>query len=427
MDSDNRLATANGPAAYDIFIARQPIFNAKLDVFGHELFFRQCSGDSCALIEDYDDATNKIIADGFAMAATGLGRTDKITVNVGYDNILSGYVQTLPPDRAILEVPAHLAGDDRCLGACEALAAKGYAFLIDNYGAKGAPDPGRMLKLARYVRAPVSADGGRETARIKRTLAVWPGRAIASRVETWEEFEECKHLGFDYFQGFFFARPLELAGRKLSSHKAARLRLLRELADEDIELARIVNIINLDQALTVRLLHFVNSAAVHQAWRVESLARAASIVGLNALKKWAMTAILSDMEPGGKGAELSYKTIHGAFFLGELAENGLGCGQDAGALYLLGLLHNIDALLGIPMTDALEDLPLDDAIKAALLRDENEPLSGYARVIDAVWQNDWPSAQRDFRTLEIPLNTAACLFMRAGEQTTSLMSALGNA
>jgi EAL and modified HD-GYP domain-containing signal transduction protein len=132
-----------GRAASDFFIARQPVFNAKLDVFGHELFFRKCSGDSCALIEDYDDATNQIIADGFAMAAQGLKRTEKVTLNVGYDNILSGYVLALPADRVILEVPAHLAGDAPFLGACEALAAKGYAFLIDNYGARGRNSPTR--------------------------------------------------------------------------------------------------------------------------------------------------------------------------------------------------------------------------------------------------------------------------------------------
>jgi c-di-GMP-related signal transduction protein len=119
--------------------------------------------------------------------------------------------------------------------------------------------------------------------------------------------------------------------------------------------------------------------------------------------------------------------MHGALFLGHLAENGHGAGHAAATLYLLGLLHNIDALLGLPMAAAVEGMPLGPALKAALMRDEGEPFSGYARVIDSVWRNDWPSAQRDFRALEIPMNTAACLFMRAGEQTTSLMSALGHA
>lgn len=406
------------------FMARQPIFSKKLDLFGYELLFRSCSNDSCALIEDYDDATNKIIADGFAMALTGLGLDDKITVNVGYDNILSQYVLALPSDRVVLEVPADIRMDHAFLVACEGLKAQGYSFLLDNYKAQDTPGLSRMLAVAEYVKIPVSADGGRETARVKRSLSAWPGRTIATRVECWEEFEGCKFLGFDYFQGYFFSRPLAIEGRTLSSHKAVRLRILRELADDDAELARIVEVISMDQALSLRLLHYVNSAALRREQEVDTLARAASIVGLEALRKWTMTAVLADLDPGRKGLELSYRTLHGAFFLGLLAEKGLAGKQEPGTLFLLGLLHNIDGLLGLPMEDVLSGMPLKQALKSALLRERSEPLSGFVMVVDAVWRNDWSQAQSLFAKLGIAPNKAAGLFLRAGQTSGELLTSL---
>ena len=90
-----------------------------------------CEGDECALITDFDDATNKVIADGFSLATKGLGRREKISVNVGYDNILSGYVLALPPERTILEVPSDIQADARPDEVAEqvrqAISAKGWA------------------------------------------------------------------------------------------------------------------------------------------------------------------------------------------------------------------------------------------------------------------------------------------------------------
>lgn len=416
------LADADS-SAVDFVMASQPIFTRDMGVFAHELLFRHCRGDECAVITDYDDATNKIIADGFSLASSRLGKKGRLSVNVGYDNIMSKYVLALPPERVLLEVPGNAPAQPGFLAACRELKKAGYCFLVDNYTADS-PGVRELMGIADYLKVPVDGMDGQAVARIRKSIAGYGGGLIASRVESWEAFEGCKFLGFDYFQGFFFSYPQDMVGRKISSHKTARLNLIRLLSDEDADLARIVEVISTDQALSVRLLHFVNSAAFSLGNRVDSLARAASLVGLDTLKKWAMTAALSDLDPSDKGLELSYRTMHGAIFLSMLASKDVPGGADAETLYLLGLLNNVDALLGMKMKEVVDAMPLKATVKRALVRDGREPLTRFLSLLDSVWRNQWSEARSQLGDVGGALPKAAQLFMRAGEATGELMASL---
>ncbi len=296
-------------------MATQPIFSRDMDIFAHELLFRKCTGDECAIISDFDDATNSIIADGFSLASQRLGQRDKVTINVGYDNIMSRNVQALPFDRVLLEIPGDAPATGEFLGAIRELRGAGYQFLLDNY----TPDSSggcEFVPLADYVKVSVTGLDGKSVALIKKSLSGWNGKMVATRIESWEAYEGCKFLGFDFFQGFFFSCPKDLVGKKISSYQTARLNLLRLLSDEDARLSKVVKMVSTDQALSVRLLHFVNSVACSLGGRVDSLERAAVLVGLNTLKKWAMTAVLSDLESSDKGVELSCRAMHGRIFFG---------------------------------------------------------------------------------------------------------------
>ena len=415
-------------SSYDFVLARQPIFNRKLEAFGYEVLFRTCDGERCALITDYDDATNKIIADGFALASKGVYPGVKLTVNVGIDNILSRYVAALPPDRVILEIPCAAPAAPEFIAACKDLRSAGYVFLLDNYEPDAAVDKAALLELASYIKVPVGEAPGRQVARIRAGLLGWKGKLIASRLETWKAFEGCKFLGFDYFQGFFFARPQELTGKRLSTHRLTRLKLLKDLADENATLEGMVASISVDVALSVRLLHFVNSAAFAMTHRVDTLSRAASLVGANTLRKWALAAVLSDIDPSDRGRELCFRTLHLANFLSLLAERVPQAGHSPDKLFLLGLLSHVDSLMGTSMRDIIEDMPLSEEVKRALLRDGKEPLSGYLALSDSVSEDSWDIARTQLASLSIPLGAAADLYMRAGAATGRIYQQMaGNA
>ncbi|MFP5239806.1 MAG: EAL and HDOD domain-containing protein [Acidobacteriota bacterium] len=415
--SDARDTAHTDIAAFDFVVARQPIFNRKLETFGYEVLFRTCNGDSCALITDYDEATNKIIADGFALASKGVKQDQKLTVNVGLENIVSRHVLALPPDKVVLEVPCTAEASPGFIAACKDLKAAGYVFLLDNFTPEAAVDKAELLHLASFIKVPVGESPGQQAAQVRAVLQGWKGKLVASRLETWKAFESCKFLGFDFFQGFFFARPQELTGKRLTTHKLTRLRLLKELADDTADLDAIVRNISTDVALSVRLLHFVNSAAFAMTHRVDTLHRAASLVGTNTLRKWALAAVLSDIDPSDRGRELCYRTLHLANFLSMLGGRVPGGAHTPDKLFLLGLLSHVDAFLGESMRDIVDDMPLSEDLKRALLRDESEPLTRFTALGDCVRLDAWDAARAQLSGLQIPMPAAADLFMRAGEAT----------
>jgi EAL and modified HD-GYP domain-containing signal transduction protein len=409
--------------AKDFVIACQPIFSRDMDIFAYELLFRQCTGDEFAIISNYDSATNQIIADGFSLASQRLGPKGMVTINVGYDTIMSRHVLALPTERVILEIPGDTPAPGNFLDVIRELRDAGYRFLVDNY-TPGRTDMRELLDLADYVKVSVEGLDGKGVALIKKSLSGWGGKTVASRVESWDVYEGCRYLGFDFFQGFFFSYPKDLVGKKITSHKAARLNFLRLLSDEEVRLARIVEAISRDQALSIRLLHFVNSATFSSGDKVDSLERAASLVGLNALKKWAMSAILSDLDATDQGAELSFLTMHGAIFLGRLAEKLKQGGPAAETLYLLGLLNNVDSLMGMKMKEIVDGMPLEATVKRALMREAKEPLTRFLWLLDAIWRDDWSNAQSLLRDIGVSLPTAAKLYMQAGRDAAALMTSL---
>jgi len=140
-----------------------------------------------------------------------------------------------------------------------------------------------------------------------------------------------------------------------------------------------------------------------------------------------MAAALSDVDPSDRGVELSGRTMQGALFLGMLGDAHASNAPEADTLYLLGLLNNVDALMGMKMTDIVNDMPLKTGVKKALVRDEREPLTRYLMLLDAIWRNDWSEARAILHEVGVPLPRAAQLYMQAGHNMAELMGALSSA
>ena len=65
-----------------------------------------------------------------------------------------------------------------------------------------------ILYLADFVKLDYQALGRQGIARQAQHVRRPHLKLVAEKVETEEEFEICKALGFDYFQGYYFAtRP----------------------------------------------------------------------------------------------------------------------------------------------------------------------------------------------------------------------------
>ncbi len=390
-----------------IFVARQPIFDRDQAIWGYDLLIHHSL--DCEIAEAVDEclAASRMIADGFALAIQGIPDTTTVIVDMPLALILDQSVTALPKDRCLVGVVVE-APSKEALAALQTLAASGYRLAVEYWGQSGV-DP--LLDIAKVVRVPIANRSPKEVMALRRALKKRPGLAMAQDVSDWQTFAGTRSLGFQLFQGLFFRRPEIVAGRTLSTGAAARVRLLRELHNPDVEISDLSAVISSDLALSYRLLRFINSAGFGLKHTVQSISQAISLLGLSAFKQWAAVVAMSDVDTSGKGQELAYLALQRARFF-ETAAEGAAAPYSREGMFLLGLLSTLDAMFGRDMAEVLADMPLDEGIKAALLG-QPSPGRHWLDLIQAVERGDWGTVETLCAELRLQPKTAAVLYLKA--------------
>ena len=190
---------------------------------------------------------------------------------------------------------------------------------------------------------------------------------LAEKVETREEFERCRELGFDSFQGYFFARPSLVSQQRLPSQGLGALGAMAELsATEDFD--ELNRIITRDVGLSMRLLRYANSAYVSLPRRVGSVQEGLAWLGAITVRRFALMAALASAR------DVPDVLLVTALVRGRMCQllSGAGEGAAGDSYFTVGLFSVADALANAPMRDVIEQLPFREDIAAALLHGGGE-------------------------------------------------------
>lgn len=193
---------------------------------------------------------------------------------------------------------------------------------------------------------------------------------LAEKVETSEEFEAARQMGYSYFQGYFFTRPQMLTRTEPESLQFTYVNLLKEIHKSELDYNKIEQIIGKDPSLSYKLLRYVNTVALGRSREITSILVALNRLGEKLIKKWVTIIVLSGIA-GNEQQELVKTSIIRANLCVSLM-HAAGSFQHENMAYFLGLFSTIDVLFQRPMADVLKEIPLPGAVKAALLGETNE-------------------------------------------------------
>jgi len=341
-------------------IARQPILSRSLNVYAYELLFRD--PDSLAAQKPLGDlATARVIVD--ALMHVGLDRVAGhalALVNVSRGLIMSDIPLLLPPTRVSLELLESTDGDAELLRSLGQLRSAGYRIFLDDFQYTDSRQS--LLKLADGIKLEVNGRGRAELEREVALVERFGVPLIAEKVETHVTYELCRELGFDYFQGFFFAEPNPVPGASVAVSVLTKLRLALALQRPDTELEDLERIIGQDAALAYRLLRYLNSAYFSLPRTLKSVREALVVLGVDAVQRWATVVVFAGVE--AKTDELLALALIRARMCELLAGS---AGVPVEGCFLIGLLSVLDGLTDMPLEQAVEALPLSDEVMAALL------------------------------------------------------------
>ena len=239
----------------------------------------------------------------------------------------------------------------------------GFAIAVDDAGPDGPQLRLLDLGLVDFVTVDVLArEPGTLPGTVER-LRPTGATLVAQRIETDAALEQCRGLGFELLQGTALGRPVVESATSLSPTKAASLSLLGELARPDAQIDDVVALVEVDVALSYRLVRAVNSASVGARRKISSVRDALVLLGLETLRAWIVLMSLS-----GDGDAPS-EPLRAALVRARHAELLAQAGQDVppSTAFMTGLLSTLDVLLGADLPSVIAQLPLDPAVSAALL------------------------------------------------------------
>jgi EAL and modified HD-GYP domain-containing signal transduction protein len=370
----------------NVFVARQPIFDRRLEVVGYELLFR-AEDATTALVADPEGATATVVLNSFTeIGLEKMVGSRPAWINVSRDFLLHGFARSVPPDLVLLEILEDQLIDDELVVAITALKEQGHRFALDDF--QYAPSAEPLLRLVDVVKLDLLELGREEFTREVERLRPYGVTLLAEKLEAQEDFAYCLQAGCDLFQGYFFCRPELVQGRRVDANRLSLLRLLAALQDPTIELPDLERTIALDVGLSYRLLRYINSAFFGLRQEVRSVGQALALLGVDRLKQWAALSIFASVE--AKPAELTLTALIRARFC-ELAV-AHASGANASELFTLGLFSVIDALMDISMTEVLASIPFPQDLRDALITHEG-PKGRLLDCVTALERADFEHAQ----------------------------------
>ena len=351
----------------ETFIGRQAIYDRSLGVHAYELLYRAGTAVNAATHIDGDKATARVLMNAFLE----LGAERLVGESVCFINLTESFLTgklplPLPAERVVVEVLEDVLPTPEVIEGVKRLREQGVRIAMDDYIHR--EENAELLKLCDYVKIDLRAQDRDATRELVKMLRPYGMKLLAEKVETAEEMEFCKGLGFDYFQGYFLTKPEIIEGRGVPANRIALLRMLSRLLDPNVDVDELEEMISQDVSLAYRLLRYANSSIYAPSQPITAIGQTLMMLGLKAVRKIVSLIILVDLDD--KPGDLLAQSLVRAKMCEVLATRA-GV-EDTTSYYTVGLLSTLDALTNTPMATVMGHLPLANDLHEALLGGEGE-------------------------------------------------------
>jgi len=378
-----------------MFIARQPIFNAQLEVFGYELLFRLNSQSTQFGGVSSQGATAMVITGLFESGLENLIE-DKIAF-INFDEIFihSEAVELIKPDRMIVEMLENIEVSVNLIERLVDIKNMGYSIALDDFAQTYQSYP--LTPLADIIKYDIMVTPLDTIANDVPAGLAQGKTLLAEKVETQDEFIKAKEMGFSLFQGYFFSKP-RIAGRSFQAtpSQIQYLQLMTEINADEPSFDRLADLIEQDVTLTYRLLRLASFRAGSES--ICCIKFALSYIGLREFERWISILMIHEVSKD-KPTELIKLSLIRTRFAESLAKRAGMIEQEHDAA-LMGLFSVLDAILDQPMDMVLAEITLPESIFDALVKKQGI-LFPIHQLILAYEKGDWSLVETIARALKI--------------------------
>lgn len=368
----------------DVYVARQPIFDKNRKIHGYELLFRDGTANMFSQTEG-DTATTTLLSNTFfSIGIDTLTDGNKAFINFTQNLLEKKVPLLLPKETVVVEILEDVKPGPKLVDACRKMAAAGYTLALDDfvYSAELMP----LIVLADIIKFDFRLT---PTDTISAYLAQLPQKRIqllAEKVETAEEFETAKAMGFDLFQGYFFCRPEMIKGREIQGSQLNLMNIMIQANRPDFSVEPLAALISRDVGFSYKLFKYANATFFGRTIKVSSVKDAMVYLGESEIRRFVSLVAMSRLAEGKTDELIRMASVRGKFC--ELLSMAANEPAPPPEMFTMGMFSLIDAILEHPMAQAVAPLPLSDAIKTALIHEKGR-LAGYLELMRAYEYGQW--------------------------------------
>lgn len=349
----------------DIFIARQGIYDKNGKVVAYELLYRNSMENSYnPLIED-EVSTYKVIENISSFGLDILTNKKRAFVNFSEALIMKDIATLLPKENVVIEVLETVNPSEEIINKLLSLKDLGYYIALDDV-----VEVEHIVKFIGVIDI-VKFDFRLATSEARKKIAYICNKynidMLAEKVETSEELNEAKGLGYIYFQGYYYSKPSIFLGKDIAVKNTSIFMLLVELIKENYDIDKVEYIMKTDVALTYKFLKFINSSYFNFLQEIKSIRQAIILIGREELRKW--LSILTVVEMSSINAGYANIIIIRAKFCEEIAN--IISPNYVPQAFMVGLFSNMHQMIEKNIDYVVKELPLNSEIKNALLGEQN--------------------------------------------------------
>lgn len=372
----------------EFFLGCQPILDRRQSICAYELLFRSSQSNAADILDDLQASANVI---SYAFGDLGIGSSlgkGKCFINVSKKLLMSSMVELMPSDRVVLELLETIEPEDAVLERCRELKAKGFLLALDDFECDNELEKEKLMDLVEIVKVDLTRVPPEKLEEFARCLKRWPVSLLAEKVETTEQVKQCLDLGFSYFQGYFFARPHMIIGKRVDPSHMTLLQLLGMIL-EDADVHEIEKLFKRAPDLSYNLLRLVNSVASGMHQKISTLKQAIVVLGQQQLLRWLQLLLFTERSGESVSSPLLLLAAQRGKLLELLAARINPHNQEFHEqAFMTGILSLLDALLNQPLDEVIKQINLTSDVREALLEREGK-LGNMLQLAEELERNDY--------------------------------------
>ena len=351
-----------------VCLARQPILDRRCNVIAYELLFRT-PGSQTAKIDNAGEATINVVTNAFTnIGVETLLGGKKAYINFDATLLKSDITKILPKDKIVIEIVETVEIDDDLLSSLRRLHSEGYRFALDDFIHRDEIE--LLYQFVDIIKLDITLYEKETLIEQVEYFQKHNKVLLAEKVETQNEFELCRTLGFKLFQGYFFAKPTIITQGDLPASKRHLIDIMNAVM-EDADSRMIEEKIIRDVSVSCKLLKFVNSAGLTRGQELDSINDALVMIGRKQLYRWLSILLFSTDDVGDKQPNALFNA---AIYRGRLLEvfGEITHHKNPADLFVLGTFSYLEALLQRNLSQILKDMIVPTLMKDALLENKGE-------------------------------------------------------